>query len=180
MYIMNSIVIRSACLISFCLALVNCTPAPDFGDTPKIYYDKITQSTELGAGGKKIRENITITVSFEDGDGNLGASTEEIGDPVFKSRYGNWGNYELVTLTKSPDGLWDERILSEDSLKWFPVLKPDKINGPVKGSLDLNFNRAYGNTSVPLDVRFKVRIRDRSLNVSNQIETDVINVPTYL
>ena len=109
----------------------------------------------------------------------MGTSAEERSDPAFLTQYGKWGNYELVTATKGIDGQWSERILTLDSVKWMPLLKSKEIKGPIKGSLDLNFDRAYGNSTVPVDVKFKVKIRDRSLNVSNQIETDIINVPGY-
>lgn len=161
------------------IALASCVDIPDFSDTPQIFYNGIDQSTETDSSGRKIRENVVITVDFEDGDGDLGASSEERSDPAFTAPYGNWGNYELVTARKGANGQWTESILAGDSLKWMPILKPDSKAGPIKGKLDLNTSFLYGNSTVPITLKFKVRIRDRALRVSNQIETDSVVVPGY-
>jgi hypothetical protein len=157
-----------------------CVDIPDFNDTPKIYYNGIDQYPEVDeTTGKNVRENVIITVDFEDGDGDLGATDIERSDSSFVKPYGSWGNYELVTARKGANGKWTESILAEDQYKWMPILKPDGKPGPIKGKLDLNTSFLYGNSTVPVYVRFKVRIRDRALHVSEQIETDSILVPGY-
>ncbi|MCF0040199.1 hypothetical protein [Dyadobacter fanqingshengii] len=157
-----------------------CVDIPDFSDTPKIYYNGIYSEPEQDSSGKNIRENVIITIDFEDGDGDLGASADERSDSSFVRPYGNWGNYELVTARKGRDGRWTESILAEDQYKWMPILKPDGKPGPIKGKIDLNTSFLYGNSTVPVYVRFKVRIRDRALHVSDQIQTDSVQVPGYL
>lgn len=167
--------LKVSLFLMFAVALTGCVDIPDFDDTPKIYYNGVDQFTEINdSTGKKIRENVIITIDFEDGDGDLGASVEERADTTH-----GWGNYELVTATKGADGKWTERILAEDRFKWMPILKPDGKPGPIKGKLDLNTSFLYGNSTVPVTTKFKVRIRDRALHVSNQIETDSIQVPGY-
>lgn len=158
------------------VALTNCVDIPDYSDTPEIDYNGIDQNTEVDeTSGKKVRENVIITINFRDGDGDLG---EEI-DQRDTLKYGEWGSYELTTARKNKDGSWSESILAEDKYKWIPVLKPDGNPGPINGKLDLNTSFLYGNSSVPVTVKFKVRIRDRALRVSNMIETDTISVPSY-
>ncbi|WP_025762118.1 hypothetical protein [Dyadobacter tibetensis] len=162
------------------LALASCVDIPEYSDTPVIYYNGVDQYTEIDeTTNKKLRENVIITVDFEDGDGDLGASSEERSDPDFTAAYGDWGNYELVTVRKLNDGSWQESILSEDQVKWMPLLKPSGKAGPLKGKIDLNTSFLYGNSTIPVTLKFKVRIRDRALRVSNQIETDTIQVPGY-
>ncbi|MCF2487870.1 hypothetical protein [Dyadobacter sp. CY347] len=169
-----------ALVIVFSASLAACVPAPDFDSVPRIEYSAIDQSTETDPlTGKKLRENIVITVTFEDKDGDLGATADERSDETFQSIYGKRGNYELVTFTKNPDGSWDERILSSDSTMWMPILKPDGKAGPIKGKLDYELRRPYGNSSVDIEQKYKVRIRDRALHYSNQVETDIITVPGY-
>ncbi|TLV03404.1 hypothetical protein [Dyadobacter luticola] len=170
---------KSRQLLLLILVTAGCVTIPEFGDAPAIYYNGISQSTEVDASGKKIKERVTVMIDFEDGDGDLGASPEEYSDPVFRARYGNRGNYELVTVTRALDGTWSERIADVDSAKWMPLLKPTKTKGPIKGKLDFNAYWPYGNSTQPIEIKYKVRIRDRALNVSNQIETDVITVPGY-
>jgi len=162
------------------VAALGCVDIPDFDDTPKIYYNGIDQYTVVNeTTGKNERENVIITVDFEDGNGDLGTTSEERMNPAFTEPYGEWGNYELVTMRKELDGTWSEAILAEDKYKWMPILKPDGKPGPIKGKLDLNSSFLYGASAVPVYVKFKVRIRDRALHVSNQIETDSILVPAY-
>jgi hypothetical protein len=157
------------------IALASCVDIPDFDDTPRIFYNSIDTQPEYDANGKKVQENITVTIDFEDGDGDLGASDAEIADSV---KYRDWGNYELVTSTLT-NGRWVDRINTVDLFKWFPDLKPDGKSGPIKGKLDLHTTAIYFDSSVPVTIKYKVRIRDRALRVSNQIETDSITVPGF-
>jgi hypothetical protein len=157
--------------LALAAAAVGCVDIPNFGDTPVIYYNGIDQYTD------EKTEHVIITVDFEDGDGDLGVSAEERSDSLFTEPYGGWGNYELVTARRGADGKWTESVLSTDQVMWMPILKPDGKPGPIKGKLDLNTKFFYSNSSVQRWVRFKVRIRDRALHVSNQITTDSILVP---
>ncbi|TDE18243.1 hypothetical protein [Dyadobacter psychrotolerans] len=159
------------------IALASCVDIPDFSDTPTIFYNGIDQFTVTDESGT--REKVVITIDFEDGDGDLGATDSERDNDAFKKPYGKWGNYELVTARKLANGKWLETILSEDSVKWMDILKPDGKPGPIKGKLDLNTYFARGNNTIPITLKFKIRIRDRALHVSNQIETDSVVVPGY-
>ncbi|MCF0060083.1 hypothetical protein MUK70_12605 [Dyadobacter chenwenxiniae] len=167
-------------IVAFCTSLSGCLQTPDFDSVPRIEYAAIDQFPETDPVTKeKLREKVVITVTFEDKEGDLGATADERSDEDFKARYGKTGNYELVTLTKQLNGSWDERILSVDSVMWMPILKPDGKPGAIKGKLDLQVDRIYGNTTVDVEQKFKVRIRDRALHYSNQVETDVVTVPGY-
>ena len=156
-----------------------CRKIPKFSETPSIQYKNIRKVTFFSEDQLIDSDSIILGLHFEDGDGDLGASSEERSDPAFTGPYGNWGNYELVTARKGANGQWTESILAGDSLKWMPILKPDNKPGPIKGKLDLNTSFLYGNSTVPITLKFKVRIRDRALRVSNQIETDSVVVPGY-
>lgn len=161
------------------IGLASCVDTPNFDDTPKIYYNSIDQDTQLDTNGNKTQENVTISIDFEDGDGDLGASTEDLADSTgFIAKYGTWGNYELVT-SRLTNGKWVDQILDVDKYKWFPLLKLDGKSGPLKGRLDLHTSFYYFGSSTPVWVKFKIRIRDRSLRVSNQVETDSISVPNF-
>lgn len=159
------------------IALASCVDIPDFSSTPKIYYNGIQQYTVFDTAGNKSEEKIILTIEFEDGDGDLGVSAEERSDTI---KYKDWGNYELVTMTKQPDGSWTESIRSEDRFKFMPILKTDGKPGPIKGKLDLNTSAKYSRSAVPVTQKFKVRIRDRAMNVSNQTpESDTVVVPGF-
>ncbi|WP_149239778.1 hypothetical protein [Dyadobacter sp. 32] len=163
-------------IILLAVSLLGCIKIPDISHTPKIAYNGIKQYTIFDSAGRKITEKVILTIDFEDGDGDLGNTADERA-----GEYENHPNYELVTLTKQPDGSWSEKIRNEDIPKWMPVLKPDVKAGPIRGKLDYNSSYPYGNSTVPITLKFKIRIKDRALNVSNQImETDTVVVPGYL
>ncbi|MEO6284662.1 MAG: hypothetical protein ABIN80_12050 [Dyadobacter sp.] len=177
------------------VASAGCVDIPDFDDTPKIYYNGIDQYTETDTVSGKVQktEYVTITVDFEDGDGDLGASAEDLNSKdttnnSFVKRYEKvpgWGlpaNYELVTMRMNKDSSWSETVLPGDTFKFFPILKPDGKPGPIKGKLDLVVNYRYLTSAVLSKLRFKVRIIDRAFHISNQIEIpviDAVTVPVY-
>lgn len=170
------------------VASAGCVDIPDFDDTPKIYYNGVDQYTETDTVSGKVQktEFVTITIDFEDGDGDLGASADDVNDSTFVERYekvAGWGlpaNYELVTMRMNKDSSWSEAVLPGDTFKFFPVLKPDGKPGPIKGKLDLVVRYLYSDRSVLAKVKFKVRIIDRKFHISNQTpETDIVTVPVF-
>lgn len=160
-------------VLLICLLTASCVDTPDFNDIPKIYYNSVEQHTDTNALGNKV-EKIIISIDFEDGNGDLGASDSERSN-LAKYADGR-GNYELITCTFE-NNAWVERFSSLDSNKFFPELKLDGKSAPIKGRLDLNTEAPYSNSAKLVLHKWKVRIRDRSMKFSNQIVTDSILVP---
>jgi hypothetical protein len=180
--------LKLSLFIILAAAAFSCVDVPDFDDTPLIIYNGIAQTTVIDtvSGKEQKTELVTLTVNFEDGDGDLGASSDDIQDTVFTKRYikvPGWNleaNYELVTMIKQKDSTWVETIMPGDSFKFFPLLKTDGKAGPIKGKLDLNVRFSYLNSAVPTKVKFKVRIIDRAFHISNQTkESDEVTVPIW-
>ncbi len=161
-----------------------CVDIPDFSDTPVIYYYGVSQRTEFDTISQGEIEIATVTIDFEDGDGDLGASAAEVQDREnFTKQYMNapgWNleaNYELVTMIKRKNGSWSETIMPGDSFKFFQRLKLDGKSGPIKGTLDMNARFLKSRSTVPTWVKFKVRIMDRAFHFSDQITTDSLLLP---
>ncbi|MHA4738749.1 hypothetical protein [Dyadobacter sp. MSC1_007] len=179
--------LKLSLFIILAAAAFSCVDIPDFDDTPKIYYNGVDQTTIIDtvSGKEQKTELVTLTINFEDGDGDLGASSDDIQDTEFTKRYTNvpgWNleaNYELVTMIKQKDSTWVETIMPGDSFKFFPLLKLDGKSGPIKGKLDLNARFSYLNSAVMTKVKFKIRIIDRAFRISNQVETDEVTVPIW-
>ncbi|MGN7888560.1 hypothetical protein [Dyadobacter sp. 22481] len=180
--------LKVSLFILLAAASTGCVDIPDFSDTPTIYYNGISQETRMDSvlGVPQETEVVTITIDFEDGDGDLGASNANVQDSTFTRKYRNvpgWnleGNYELVTMTQNKDSTWSESILPGDRFKFFPLLKTDGKSGPIKGKLDLNARFRRLGTAVPTKMKFKIRIIDRAFHISNQtVETDVVSVPLW-
>jgi len=173
-------------LIVSAVALASCVDIPDFSNTPTIYYNGVDKYTDSDSSSGTLQETeiVVITIDFEDGDGDLGVNKDQLQDPNVPKRYlnaPNWNleaNYELITMQKQKDGSFKEFILTGDQAKFFDDLKPDGKPGPIKGKLDLYIRFPKFRSAVPTTLKFKIRIIDRALHISNQIiETDEIVVP---
>ncbi len=157
------------------LGLFSCVDIPDFDNTPRIEFNSITKETvEVTEFSTQIVDKVTITVNFEDGDGDLGINSDEANDDKYIQS--GWANYQLITYVKQRNGTFEKVDFIEDAMMFFPVLKPDGVAGPIKGKLDLHQDRYHTSFSTPNVVKYEVRIRDRAMNVSNVIETDTITV----
>jgi hypothetical protein len=183
-------------LLAFLLpavAISSCVDIPDFSDVPTIYYNGITQYTEIdtleaGTPNERVQENevVVLTIDFEDKTGDLGLSDAERQDSLKVQAYikvPGWGlpaNFELITMRKLPNGSWEEGITVGDRFKFFPILSPDGKPGPIKGKLDLYIDFPKTPSSVLETRRYKVRIIDRAFHISNQVEVseeDAVVVP---
>ncbi len=166
------------CLAGLLVGLVACVDIPKYDNTPAIAFvglDKFDmQDPDLGNKFTRVR----ITLSFEDGDGDLG---ENIQDSV-RSRYlrenGGWGNYHLTVFRKVNDN-WLEFPMSENSQMIFPILKTDGKKGPIRGKFDYDMDFPSGAGVKITPVKFSIKIRDRALRESNTIETDEIELPLF-
>jgi hypothetical protein len=172
------------------IGLGSCVDIPDYSTTPFIQYNSISQYTETDtvSGRPQSVEVVTITIDFQDGDGNLGATSEETNDPEFTEQYTkvpNWGreaNYELTPMMLAEDGkTWiDAPSSSIENFKFFSYLKPDGKTGPIKGKLEYTSRFYYSGSTKPQKRKFKVRIIDRAFNISNQTEpSDEVTVPVF-
>ena len=161
------------------LSLSACFNEPNYSDTPEISFREIYRySLEAGRGvGKARRDSVVISVNFKDGDGNLGNDV-----PVPKAdsaRYfsnGGWGNYRIRTF-RLENGSYKEIVLPVNNTLYFPDFTKKKPKGPISGSLDFNTTFQYGTTYKMYPTKFKITIRDRSLNQSNEVETDTLSLP---
>lgn len=154
--------------------LTNCVDDPVYNDIPEIDYNGVSHTWTVDSTGKKV-DNVTVRFLFRDGDGDLGESIDER-DTL---RYGEWGSCELTTVRLNKDGSWTEAILPKDKYIWLPKLSTDSLPTPITGIQSANTAFVYDSSYAFTTVKFKVRIRDRALNVSNTIESDTISVPGY-
>lgn len=118
-------------------------------------------------------DSIVITISFEDGDGDLGTNST---DTSIQNYY--------IALLKRKSGIYNEVTLLTPG-KRFPRLAPDDdYLGPLEGTLSLNAKLTHGfdinNPGTPDGlqygdtIKFNVSIKDRADHMSNQIETSTL------
>lgn len=133
---------------------------------------------EAGRGvGKGKRDSVVIRVFFKDGDGNLGNTLPlSKDDSVRYESNGGWGNYRIRTF-RLVNGKYEDARLDVNRKLIFPDLRRDKPEGPIEGDLDFNTTFQYGTNFRMYPTKFRITIRDRNLNESNEIETDTLNLP---
>ncbi len=160
-------------------ALSSCIDTPNFDNTPSIQYSGSVQvKPYFDTFAQSEADSITITVSFEDGDGDLGLTIDQQRDSLTRRdpAFAEWGNYELTVLERQKDGQFKVRPFSEFEKLFLYDLKSGGKPGPIKGRLDLRQSFFTSNFAKPTLVKFRVRIRDRAFRVSNTIETDTVTI----
>ena len=169
-------------------ALGSCISPPDFPETPSIEFKELIVKRQPSNGSIPV-DSVIVTVTFKDGDGDLGLTEEEYNNPPYKRlnddgtlNLNHWNYYfklfvkapgdtEFRPYTITPDLL---PLKPEDYYGQFPHLEPPNIEkkAPLQG--DLRFSQAFtlGSPFYPgQEVRFEVTIKDRALNTSNTITT---------
>jgi len=157
----------------FTAATTGCFTPPSYSNVPEIVFNSMTKFEVIEPFSKAKQDSVVVTIDFKDGDGDLGESTTNRNDP----KYTNWGNYELLTFRKTTGNQYQEVVLAANAKLFFPVLKPDRKKGPIEGKLDYAVYFPYSRNAKLTTVKFRIRVRDRALNVSNVVESDTISVP---
>jgi len=173
--------------------LSSCLKAPEYSTTPSISFNAIQRNryTPTNAREQAI-DTIRIKINYQDGDGDLGLSQQDVDnqptkyvgtfannyfiEPFIKNKA--TGKYEPLTTVGVPfpfsykAGDYNGRYLH-------PTTTTDTKAAPIKGTLTYKLIPfGLGDTFVPgQTVRFRVSIADRSLNVSNTIMTDSLVIP---
>lgn len=164
-------------LISFITS--SCFQEPVYPKIPQIKFKEFSRYTlQAGSGvGQSKRDSLVINIGFTDGDGDLGSVLPV--DSLEVARYrqaGGWGNYKIITL-RLKDGQYQPLPTGENTTLFFPRLSQEGKSGPIEGDLELEQIYPYGNRFTIIPTKYRIQIRDRALNVSNEIETDTIHLP---
>lgn len=145
-------------LFSLCILLVftACNTGPVFDTTPEIEFVSITEGPV-----QQLTEEFTISIHFQDGDGDLGDDNEEVKNLFVR--------HTIAGLDTVP---YDFLI---------PNLTPDTKNPSIQGNIDINVTAPPLSSFIPGNpdvdeefVVFRLWIVDRAGNVSNEILTDPI------
>ncbi len=167
------------------LTLAACIKEPGFSDVPSIlalpFEHRILSSPDR-LGNRVLRDSVVFQVAFQDGDGDLGITSDEYsgkGDPKLKGL----NNY-IVRVLRKTGAAYKEVFPTVSYSSFFPPLKPDGKRGPIEGTLRFSqtfyqdFTKPQQNKDT---LKFQIKIIDRALHESNVIETDTVMVypPVY-
>ena len=164
--------IRQIFLFLLILVLSDCKQRPTFPASPEITFLELKKQKTQGSSGAK--DSVTITLSFKDGDGDLGSYRTQ--------------NYFADLLAKQ-NGVFKQIVVKDtipvvylDKNGTFPPLNPDGRQGPIEGTLSYGVSTElakYFGDSSSVTVKFKVYIKDNAGHSSNTIETTEVNIINY-
>lgn len=150
-------------LILFFAGLTGCIKEEQYPIEPRIEFESfatardITGKDSLGA----------ITISYTDGDGNIGLYSWDTVEPKkynFYLKFMEYVNNKLVEVKPVDTNVtFNSRI---------PILTPKGRNKNIKGEITMYLELYFARQILKSDtVAFEIYIKDRDLNESNVIET---------
>jgi hypothetical protein len=176
-------------VLALAVALGSCTGAnPVFPIIPKITFTSLTRRFErsgfaanelLSAIGSSGSESLTLTLQFEDGDGDLGGAASSQNDFVVKEIRPDLPNAYPYTINNSGIPTTITEFVNSGKI---PSLESDTRSPSVEGTIRFNI---FDREALPLDtclrsanpagfrqaVRFEVYLIDRAGHRSNTITT---------
>jgi hypothetical protein len=134
------------------------------------------------------KDSLAVSFTFRDGDGDLGLNQVE--DPKFDPLIIVNGdtvenplsfNIFLTMLYQNENGEFVPVVIP-DGLTLdgrFPRLTEETVAKPIEGDMTYYQEITQGLKGKISEkvIKFRVSIRDRSLNMSNEIETDTLRIP---
>jgi hypothetical protein len=145
---------NSKTVLVFTLAVAlffsGCKKDAVISSTPSIKFISLTPNPAI-----KYQDEITITIEYTDGDGDLGENTADV---------------KNLFVTDSRNNVTSEFRI--------PQLAPDNSNIIIRGNLNINLppQGFADDTQNSETVTYSVYVKDRAGNQSNTIQTDALTV----
>lgn len=174
---MKSYLLFKTLLILGILALIySCQKPPEYDNIPRIQFKTIEVYSSLENGVKK--DSLILVTRFEDGDGDLGLSNQDLQTAPFNLPNTNNGLNYFVDILIKKNGFFQPLTLPAGfsfNGRFFR-LSPDGRIGPIEGDLRYSIVIRNNNPLVKAGdvLKFRVWIRDRALNRSNIEESDEV------
>ncbi|OUJ72594.1 hypothetical protein [Hymenobacter crusticola] len=157
------------------LAVSSCITAPDYPDTPEISFKGITQQYFKTDDGEF--DSVKVTITFRDGDGDLGLKNEDTNPPYQEKNLDGtpnrfYNNYFLQPQIRQSDGSYQNLNVGYGYYQRYPYLNTSGRSEPLKGDLTFSYKFFAGTFPKGSNIRFQVSIVDRALHESNTVVTD--------
>ena len=151
-------------LVVFLLAFFSCKKQETYPVEPSIAY---LGFTKIFADSSGFAVRGILSISFTDGDGDLGLADDDTFPPFQQG--GDYYYNLVIRYFEKQNGTYQERQLSPPFSARIPVLTPNQENKNIKGvisdTLDLDPRPDFDT------IRLEVYIFDRALHKSNSIST---------
>jgi len=143
-----------------------CMKKQSFPDTPAISYE----SFEVLVDTANVVRTGILTISYQDGNGDIGLSAADTFAPYQKG--GQYYYNYVITLFEKQNGVFNKVDLAIPFSLRIPVLTPNDPNKAIKGFIV----DTMGLYPPPIHdtIKFEAFIYDRALNKSNVITTPEI------
>jgi hypothetical protein len=143
--------------------IIACTKPPDYSDTPEIAFISLSKTSMIAAAN--LSDNLTLTISFTDGDGDIGIDG---GTPsVYFKDLRDGSEFITFVAPVIPEQGVGNGISGEMYIKVSTVCCIHPIDNQAGCLADFS--------DFPIDsLVYEVYILDRSGNKSNVIQTDPI------
>jgi len=167
--------------------LTGCFSEPDYPVTPQIEFVNLKN---LKSKGTANTDSVVITLSFKDGDGDLGLTSTDTFPPfsdrnsdgtINRFRHNFFADVERLNA----DGEFRPITFASQNFNLnsrFPILntleKPTALEGDLRYSIPLIIT-SFSPVKRGDVLRYKISILDRALNESNVITTDPMTVGVY-
>lgn len=163
-------------VLMFSLLFFGCVKFEDYPLEPQIEYQDFVFLID---DSTNVIEKGILSFSYQDGDGDIGLNQE---DTIYPFNFGSEYYYNLLvryfekqngTFVEVPLLSWNSETQVYDTSTFnsrIPRLLPEGEKRAIKGVVEneLFINNPFSDFDT---IMFKVKIVDRSLNVSNEIET---------
>ena len=159
-------------ILFLALSFNGCKKPDEFPLVPFIEFKSIY--SEKDAQG--FDQNVYVTISFTDGDGDIGYHSRESGlnDAIFDDPSSQYYNNFIVKTFILQNGIWN--TIDTPVSARIPYLTPEGPNKALRGEISREF--ALPIALVQDTLRYDIFIYDRSLNQSNTITTSPIILNT--
>jgi hypothetical protein len=178
LYMAHLSILKSLLFISLVsLALACSKQEPTASPLPSITFKAIHKVTLATNATSARRDSVVVSISYTDGDGDLGEDPRD--SARLKQVYSNqtWGNFQIRAFQLAGNRF--EEITTLPATKLFVDLG-SAPNRPQMGTLAYKQFFPYTGTYRLVPVKFQVRMCDRNLNESNIVETDTVSLPISL
>jgi hypothetical protein len=158
--------------------LASCWKEPNFPNEPHIDFSYINQSTIRDNLDNPVAE-ITIAIKYQDGNGDLGLDDDELNPPYDPSPGNKFTHNYFVETFIENQGKFEPYVtaIADPYNGRFLRLDPDARSQALEGELRRKIEIAEGfDIQEGARLKFRIQIADRSLNLSNTIETDPITM----
>jgi len=170
--------IRQIFLFLLILVLSDCKQRPTFPASPEIAFVSVKKLTVYDTDNKPTKDSVTVSISFKDGDGDLGTSDADVINYYTDVYALQNGEYKQVIEKDTIP------IVYHTKNGRFPALNPDGRQGPVEGTLERGFSTYLifkpFNDSAAYTLKWKIYIKDNNGHSSNVIETTPVRIVNYL